>query len=114
MVPVTDPLAIWWQHPVSVERWLGPGESGDERFADAETVTGQYADDEVYRDGQRIAGGMFAFPIAADGAPIAYVPVQSRLTLPALFGSREVRVVKSQVGISGNARTPDHQVVLVN
>jgi hypothetical protein len=43
----------------------------------------------------------------------AYVPVQSRVTLPARFGGRVTEVVAAAVGDGGGQPTPDHQQIAV-
>jgi hypothetical protein len=102
---VTDPLAIFYRHELAVERFLGDGAYGDQ-YAPSETITGCYSDGTTYSGGQIVSTGQFAFPLS-----YAYVPVQSRVTLPANFGGRVVTVKTSAVGDGGGAPTPDHHEI---
>lgn len=103
---MSDPLADWWRHDLIVERWIGPGEAGGDQFDLPQTVTGFYADGTEYSGGEIVSTGKFAFPRST-----AYVPVQSRVTLPTQFGGRVVRVVSTAVGDGGGQPTPDHQQI---
>jgi hypothetical protein len=103
---MADDLAEWWRHTVSVRRWTGPGEAGGDSFAATEDVLGFYSDKTVYSNGEVVASGRFAFPSTVD-----YIPVQSLVTLPALFGGRTCRVVSTAVADGGGQPTPDHQVI---
>lgn len=102
-----DPLAIWWVHAVTVKRWLRTGQGGVEVFADPETVTGFYDDRTNFTAGlngeQITAAGTLAVP-----SSVAFIPLQSQITLPAAFGGRTVRVVATAVGDSGGLGLPDH------
>lgn len=93
-------------HTLSVERWLGPGEAGGENFAAAESIEGLYADGTEYSGGQVFVTGRFVFALSYD-----YVPTQSRVALPALFGGRVARVVLVEVGDGSGLPTPDHQEI---
>ena len=104
---MTDDLAEWWVHTLSVERWNGAA-AYDDVFDAPVNVVGFYDDKTVYASGQVVAAGSFAFPKS-----VPYIPVQSRVTLPAEFGGRVVRVVSSAVGSGGGQPTPDHQEITV-
>lgn len=98
-------------HALVVERFNGT-ETYQDDFDAPETVTGFYSDRTVYSNGQVVAQGRFAFPIG-----VAQVPPQSRVTLPAEFGTnpdgspRTYRVVDAQIGNGGGLPTPDHQTI---
>lgn len=104
---MTDLLgaAGWWRHTLTVERWQGDS-AYEDKFAAPEPVTGFYADGTKYSGGQIVSTGEFAFPLG-----VAYIPVQSKVTLPAQFGGRVCRVSKSAVGDGGGQPTPDHQEI---
>jgi hypothetical protein len=105
---VSDPLgdAGWWVHTLQVERYTGDGEAGGKSYAQAVPVTGFYSDKTEFSGGQIVTSGRFAFP-----PDVPYIPAQSRVTLPALFGGRVTQVVTVSVGDGGGQPTPDHQVV---
>lgn len=99
------------RHNLSVARWLREGQGGTQVRADPpEDITGLYSDSERLVSGpdgaQILASGAFVFPMT-----YGYVPVQSLVTLPALFGSRVVTVVSSSVGDGAGLPTPDHQMI---
>jgi hypothetical protein len=99
-----DPLAEFWQHTVTVERWTGEGAFG-KTYDTAADVTG-FVD-----DGQRLVAGPSGEQITSTARvflPIttATVPVQSRVTLPAEFGGRPAEVVA--VARHDGAGLPSH------
>lgn len=110
--PNTRPLDMtyWWVHTVTVERYLREGQGGTEVYADAEQVDGFYQDKErlvIGPEGDQIlAAGTFYF---AD--TVAYVPLQSRVTLPAAFGGRVVTVVSVSVVDTGPLPFANYQEV---
>lgn len=103
---MSDPLESWWVHLVLVERYNGSEAYGDD-YDTGETVTGFVHDKTkivVGPDGQQVvASTQVALP-----AGTAYVPVKSRVTLPAQFGNRRAIVVDVSVGDGGGRPTPDH------
>lgn len=107
---MSDPLADWWRHTVSVRPFLRSGQGGTPVFGTPYDQIGFYGDKTQLvagPDGQQVAAsGMFAFPASAP-----YIKVRSELTLPAVFGSRVVTVQASMVGDGGGQPTPDHQEV---
>lgn len=103
---MTDPLALFWVHTLSVRRFQSAASYGD-TFAAATNVTGFYEDKTTYSGGQIIATGRFAFPI-----DVPYVPPQSEVVLPAVFGGRTVQVQFVEVGdAAGVTQLPAHQVI---
>lgn len=104
---MSDPLALWWVHPVAVRRYRGMGQGGAVNLDAAVTVTGFYEDrDQLVTgpDGEQVtARGVFAAP---PGTPL--IPLGSELTLPAAFGGRVVRVVSTSVADSGGLPLPAH------
>lgn len=110
-VPVSDPLAAWWVHEVIVERFQTGNAYGDS-YDDAETVTGFVVDGAKLVTGpagdQVVSTARIALPITA-----ARVPVNSRVTLPAVFGARTGIVVASAVGDGGGRPTPDHHEIAI-
>lgn len=103
---MTDVLADWWVHTVSVQRWTGTGPSGDV-YAAATSVTG-FLDDTTKLI--RAADGSQVTSSATFFAPLgtAYVPTGSIVTLPAEFGSRTAVVLAVSVHDAGGQPTPDH------
>lgn len=103
-------LTYWWQHTVSVERWLRTGQGGTEVFATPVDVDGLYVDKERFVAGpngeQILAAGSFYYP-----ADVPFIPLQSRLTLPAVFASRVVRVVSESVRDTGDLPFSEYQEV---
>jgi hypothetical protein len=103
-------LSTFWVHTATVERFLGDSTYGEE-FDTPQDVTGFYSDRTEYSGGEIVAVGRFAFPIGT-----AFVPLQSRLTLPPEFGlgasggPRVHRVTLVEVGNGGGLALPDHQV----
>lgn len=97
-------------HTLSVERFLREGQQNRPVYDTAEDITGFYDDSERLIAGptgeQILASGVFVFPMT-----YAYVPLQSRATLPAQFGGRTVKVMSSSVGDGAGLPTPDHQMI---
>lgn len=97
-------------HQLRVERFAAPGAGYGDTYADPETVEGFYKDGihlVADQTGKQIASsGVFGFPLS-----YAYVPLQSRVTLPAKFGSRVTEVVAVEVGDGGGLPTPDYQQI---
>lgn len=106
----TDPLTPWWVHTVQVERLTTSGGGYGDQYADPEEVTGFVDDTTQLMAGpngtQVVVSARFAFP-----STTAYVPVGSRVTLPALFGGRVTQVVASAVGDAGGQPVPAHQEI---
>lgn len=95
-------------HEVVVERWNGRGTyPGDDDYADPVVLPGFVA------DGIKVTGtpeGEQIVSTARVALPkgTAYIPLQSRVTLPPEFGNRVTEVVTVAVGDGGGQPTPDH------
>ena len=102
-----DPLADFWQHDVSVERFTGTDAFGVDVYATAETVTG-FVDDtrRLVRDlaGQEVVASTTVYLPAAT----ADVPAGSKVTLPAVFGGRSSQVVGVSRHDAGSLPLPAH------
>lgn len=90
---MTDPLAVFWQHSVGVERYAGTGAAG--AVYDAKTThRGNVAStSRMVRDAsgdEVVATASVAFP-----ASVAAVPPGSRVTLPDGRVSRVIAVAAS-------------------
>jgi len=109
-VVVSDDLSALWVHELPVERRTASGGGYGDQYAAAETVSGFYDDTTQLMPGpdgvQVVVSGRFAFP-----SSVAYIPVGSRVTLPALFGGRVTEVIASAVGDAGGQPVPAHQEV---
>lgn len=96
-------------HTLSVERITGNGAYG-KSYDDPEDIEGFYLDGTKTigaPDAQQIVvSGQFAFSLSYN-----YVPVDSRVTLPSLFGARVTFVNLSAVGDGAGLPTPDHQMI---
>ena len=103
---MTDPLAAFWVHEVTVEHHAGTGPEGDAFstayrlpcFIDAKrrlvrSATGEQTVAEVT-------------VVAPPGAPL--VPVGSRITLPGSHGGHQTRVITTSNADGGGLPTPDH------
>lgn len=103
-------LDYLWVHVASVRRYQRRDAMGAETFADPVDVPGLYIDKEqivVGAGGEQIlATGTFAF--ARDIDP---VPLQSRLTLPAVFGGRELTVTSESIRDTGALPLPNYQQI---
>lgn len=106
---MTDQLRSWWVHDVIVERFTGSTAYGDS-YAAAGTVRGFVSDDNhlvLAANGEQVvASTRVALPAAT-----AVVPVGSRVTLPAAFGSRETVVIASSTGDAGGLPLPAHHEI---
>lgn len=106
---MSDPLASWWVHPVTIRRWLSESAYGP-TFAAAETVRGfVQGGPKLVRDStgaEVVSSVQVALPIT-----VAFVPPQSEVDLPAQFGGRTARVLSTAVGDGGGQPTPDHSVL---
>lgn len=103
---MSDPLAGFWVHPCVVRRRVAGGRYG-ETFAEPVTVTGFVEDGQKLVTGaggkQLTSSARVAFP-----AGTAAIPLDSEVTLPALFGGRTCAVIATAVGDAGGQPTPNH------
>ena len=98
--PVTDELADWWQHTVTVARYAAPGANGETYDAPVELVGFVDTGDGIHRAGNRLVMDQRGEAIVSSAtlflpAATAEVPAQSKVTLPAQFGGRETVVIAS-------------------
>lgn len=105
-VVAVDPLAEWYVHPIVIARWSGSG--AIESWSDPSPAVLGFVHDGtklvVGPGGKEItSSAQIALPI---GTP--YVPVNSKVTLPAQFGGRTSKVITTSVGDGGGQPTPDH------
>jgi hypothetical protein len=100
---VTDPLAMWWVHQVTVRRLTGTGAYGDQ-FA-APVMYEGLVDDKIQTvrgpDGNETTStSTLALPWS-----VADVPPGSKVTLPS---GREARVITFARGDAGGLPVPKH------
>lgn len=103
---MTDPLAEWWRHEVSVQRWLGTSAYGD--VYDPATLHMGAVDEKrrLVRDktgAEVVSETTVRFP-----ATTAAVPPGSLVTLPAAYGGRTSVVIAASRHDGGGQPTPDH------
>jgi hypothetical protein len=103
---VTDPLADWYRHPVVIRRFLGDGSYGP-TFATAETIRGFVGGETKLVRNASGAEVVSSVQVALP-ADTEWVPPQSEIDLPAVFGGRTARVLSTAVGNGGGQPTPDH------
>lgn len=103
---MTDPLAAWWAHEITVERFLGTSAYGD-RWDTPETLLAAVDDrtkQVVNSDGVEVASQTtLAFP-----SLVGYIRPGSKATLPTTHGGRVARVISCRVANGGGQPTPDH------
>lgn len=108
---VSDPLGEWWVHPVGLHRMVDNGAYGPiydpPLDSDPVTVLG------FVRDGSKLIAGPNGEQVTSSAqialpAGTPYVPVQSQVTLPAMFGGRTSTVIACSVADGGGQPTPDH------
>jgi hypothetical protein len=111
---VTDDLAEFWVHEVTVRRYTGSGAFG-EAFAAAETLTGLVDDTAAGKVVSTATGDELittAMLFLPPETPL--IPVESTVTLPAAFGARSARAVAVAFRDGGPLDLPDHlEVALV-
>lgn len=110
---MSDPLASWWRHEVTLERLSGgDGDGYGNTFDAAEVLLGYVHDGNTLvraaNGDQVVSSTQVALPIG-----VGYVRPRSRVTLPATFGSRVTTVISCEVGDGGGQPTPDHVRLLL-
>lgn len=103
---VSDPLAHWWRHEVTIEPLAGSGAYGDV-YAAPFTWTCAIDDSrKLVRD----AGGNEVVSETRIFGPIqtGHIPLGSRVTLPASHEARTTTVLVVSRHDSGGLPTPDH------
>jgi hypothetical protein len=103
---VTDDLAGFWVHAVTVERFTGDSAYGS-GYASAAVVTG-FVDDGarliVGPNGEQVtSSARVFFPIGT-----AAIPLQSRVTLPVEFAERSSHVIAVARRDGGGLPLPEH------
>ena len=103
---MTDPLAAFWVHEVTVEHYAGPGPEGPTYAAAYNLPCFVDAKRRLVRSttGEQVVSSVTVF--APPGAPL--VPVGSRITLPGSHGGHQTRVITTSNADGGWLRTPDH------
>lgn len=103
---MTDLLADWWQHTITIARYTGSGVTGD-TYDDPTTET-CFIDDR--RKLVVTASGSDAMSTAAVFLPstVDDVPLDSLVTLPSNFGGRVARVILVSRHDAGALDTPNH------
>lgn len=102
---VTDPLAVWWQWPVMVQRKIGDGPYGPAWAAPVQIVGKVTAKRKkvLAADGSEvISEARVSMP-----ATTALIPPGSLVTLPSEFGGRTAEVLAEQLHHDGVGRTPN-------
>lgn len=103
---MSDPLADWWRHQITLRRWTGEGSDGP-TFAAAETPKAAIGGETKLVRNALNAEVVSTVQIALP-ASVGFVPPQSEIDLPAAFGGRTTRVLSTAVGDGGGQPTPDH------
>lgn len=104
---VTDLLADWWRHSVTIKPYLGESPIDGPIFGDTYTELCMIDDSTKLvadGDGNQVASSArLGYSINSP-----YVPVRSEATLPAAFGGRTTTVIVARRGDGGGQPTPDH------
>jgi len=106
MAIAADPLAQWWVHEVTVERHAADTAEG-ESYDPPETLRG------FVNDQRRLVRAATGEQVVSETQVLlpkdtATIPVQSIVTLPAIFGGRASTVVAFSRFDGGGLATPDH------
>ena len=103
---MSDPLAAWWRHPVTVKRWQGEGAYGP--VYDTPTIESGYISGRTRM--VRDKTGAEVVSSATIALPRDTPPIQpgSLVTLPPSHGGRTALVLTVAVGDGGGQPTPDH------
>lgn len=107
-----DPLAQWWVHTVDVQRFTGAGPEGD-TWDDVDEGLRCFISDKrrlvlAATGEQVISETTVLFPKTTPD-----IPVDSQITLPALFGGRTATVLSVSRHDGGGLPTPDHLEVAI-
>ena len=107
-----DPLAQWWVHTTDVQRFTQTGAEGDEWDAVDEALPCFISDKRrlvrAANGEQVIAETTVLYPKSTPD-----IPVDSLITLPALFGGRTSTVLSVSRHDGGGLPTPDHLEVAI-
>ena len=103
---VSDPLATWWVHSVTIEDFAGPGPEGH-TFMPARTIA-CFVDSTrtLVRapTGEQVVSEVTIIAPADTPPP----PPASRVTLPASHGAHVTTVIAAGIADGGGLSTPDH------
>lgn len=101
-----DPLGAWFTHSMAVERFTGTGPYGDAYTAATTELAAVDDSTKLIRgaDGSDVVSSTRIFLPSTT----VYVPPGSRVTLPAIYGSRRTIVLAVSVHDGGGQPTPDH------
>lgn len=102
---MTDPLSMWWQWHVDVQRYEGEGSNGPIHAA-AVTHLGKVSTKRKLvrnADGEEVVSeARISFP-----ALTPLIPASSLVTLPPEFGGRTAVVIADQLHHDGAGMTPN-------
>lgn len=107
-----DPLAQWWVHTTDVQRFTGAGAEGDEWEPVHEGLSC------FISDKRRLVRAPTGEQVISE-TTVLYpkttldIPVDSLITLPALFGGRTSTVLSVSRHDGGGLPTPDHLEVAI-
>lgn len=103
----TDPLAQWWVHTVTVERFAGTGAEGDV-YDTAEAGVRCFVSER--RSLVRAANGeqVVSETTVLFPSTVADIPTESRVTIGPPFTARVGVVIASSRHDGGGLPTPDH------
>jgi hypothetical protein len=102
-----DPLAQWWVHTTDVQRFTGAGPDGDTWDA-TDTALPCFISDK-----RRLVRASTGEQVVSE-TTVLYpkstpdIPIDSLVTLPALFGGRTSNVLSVSRHDGGGLPTPDH------
>lgn len=103
---MADALADWWQHVVTIARYTGSDAHGDTYASGIESAA--FVDDRrkliVNASGAEVVSSAAVFLPST----VPDVPLDSMVTLPTNFGSRQCRVIQVSVKDAGGQPTPNH------
>lgn len=110
---MTDPLADWWVHRVTLRRAAGRSDYG----------TDTYAPDEVWQcwvnDRTQLVAGPGGEQVTSNStvafpSQVGFIPARSQVELGSRFGSRRATVISCAVADGGGRATPDHVLAYID
>lgn len=103
---ISDPLAGWWQHPVTIQRLLGQGAYGPVHGDPEDRMARISGKSRMVRDttgAEVLSTVTVSLPLE-----VGHVAPGSTVTLPTSHGGREALVVAASVSDGGGQPTPNH------